>query len=193
MAAFLEDIKKEETLKTGQESPVDKEKQVQELVTDGKELYDKAKESNFDADNVVPVLTSSLKSLVDASLEAAGEHLAEAVSYIQLFFTGEVPDSISSQLPSDLLAVAQIVTEGTNEEREIFSIACEMFDIMSQGSDYIKRDDFVPSTERLLTAEGKVTQKLNIRADKLKNLVKRLLHCGLTSNEKGERIVSIYI
>lgn len=163
----------------------DDEKQ-QELVTQGKRLYDEARTSNFiDSQDK---LIKCLKCFV----EAAGEHSKEAVSYIKPFFTendleNDIPSSVIKELPTDLMAVAHMLMEGTQEEREVYSVARDMFETMSEGVGFILKKEFKESIERLLKEERQF--KHSIKIDRLRMSVKRLLHCGLSSNNEGERMV----
>ena len=158
---------------------------VDPLLDKGKKLYNKAEESGFQE---VGELIESLKCFV----EAAGNGSREATRHLTTFFDSNVKTltNIVEQLPGDLVAMAHALMMGTETEKQIYTVAKEMFETMAKERKVIPKDQLEEAAQRLLNTEIVVVGVEEIECiDGLKRSVKKLLNCAITTNEKGEEVV----
>ncbi|XP_041379456.1 uncharacterized protein LOC121392177 [Gigantopelta aegis] len=108
-----------------------------------KKLYNKAEESGFQE---VGELIDSLKCFV----EAAGNGSREATRHLTTFFDSNVKTltNIVEQLPSDLVAMAHALMVGTEAEKQIYTVAKEMFETMAKERKVIPKDQLEEAAQR---------------------------------------------
>ena len=150
-----------------------------ELLAKGKRLIDEAKESSH---NEKPHLVAQgLKLLIGA----AAQESRDAVSRINALFS-DLSHSVINELPSDLRKMAYVLVKSSDREKEVYVVAKDIFETMSEGSDYIYKDEIGKAVERLLATKIRDSDS---HKRKLRQTIKKLLNSCLSTNDNGDIIV----
>lgn len=150
-----------------------------ELIVKGKRLIDEAKESS--SSEKPHLVAQGLKLFI----RAAAEESRDAVSRINNLFS-DLSNSVINELPSDLRNMAYVLVKSTDREKEVYVVAKDVFETMSEGRDYIYKDEIGEAVKRLLATKIEDSDSYK---KKLGQTMKKLLNSCLSTNDKGDIIV----